>query len=64
MYIEDEHTIQWPQKTDKRTNNNLQNITHKTKDRVTRLPLKTGVVEVYRNVYRYKQDNGILTLYS
>ena len=26
---------------DKRTNNNLQNITHKTTDRVTRTPLKT-----------------------
>ena len=25
----------------KRTNNDLQNITHKTKDRVTRTPLKT-----------------------
>ena len=29
-------------KRDKRTNNNLQNTTHKTKDRVTRTPLKTG----------------------
>ena len=29
-------------KKDKRTNNDLQNITHKTKDRVTRTPLKTG----------------------
>jgi len=28
-------------KKDKRTNNDLQNITHKTKDRVTRIPLKT-----------------------
>jgi hypothetical protein len=27
----------------KRTNNDLQSITHKTKDRVTRTPLKTGV---------------------
>ena len=27
----------------KRTNKDLQNITHKTKDRVTRTPLKTGV---------------------
>ena len=27
----------------KRTNNDLQNNTHKTKDRVTRIPLKTGV---------------------
>ena len=29
-------------KKDKRTNNDLQNITHKTKDRVTRTPLQTG----------------------
>ena len=29
-------------KKDKRTNNDLQNTTHKTKDRVTRTPLKTG----------------------
>ena len=28
-------------KQDKRTNNDLQNITHKTKDRVTRIPTKT-----------------------
>ena len=26
----------------KMTNNDLQNITHKIKDRVTRIPLKTG----------------------
>jgi hypothetical protein len=64
LYIEDEQTIQWPQKTDKRTNNNLQNITHETKDRVTRIPLKTDVVEVDRNVYHYKQNNGIFALYS
>jgi len=29
-------------KKDKRTNNDLQNITHETKDRVTRTPLQTG----------------------
>ena len=29
-------------KTDKRTNNDIQNITHKTKDRVTRTPLQSG----------------------
>jgi len=27
----------------KRTNNDLQNITHKTKDSVTRTPLKPGM---------------------
>ena len=30
-------------KKGKRTNNDLQNITHKTKDRLLRTPLKTGV---------------------
>ena len=30
-------------KKDKRTNNDLQNTTHKTKDHVTRTPPKTGV---------------------
>ena len=30
-------------KKHKRTNNDLQNFTHKTKDRVTRTPLKIGV---------------------
>jgi hypothetical protein len=30
-------------KKDKRTNNDLQNTTHKPKDRATRTPLKTGV---------------------
>jgi len=30
------------QKKDKRTNNDLQNITQKTKDRATRIPLKPG----------------------
>ena len=34
-------------KTDKGTNNDLQNIAHKTKDRVTRTPLKTGSVLKY-----------------
>ena len=40
-------------KKDKRTNNNLQNITHKTKDRVTRTPIKAmynlnyGVRQLY-----------------
>ena len=29
-------------KKDKRTNNNLQNTTQKTKDRATRIPLKTA----------------------
>jgi hypothetical protein len=35
------------QKKDKRTTNDLHNTTHKTKDRVTRTPLKTGVELMY-----------------
>ena len=35
-----QHHVQ--KKKDKRTNNDLQNITHKTKYRLTRTPLKTG----------------------
>ena len=34
-----QHNVQ--KKKDKGTNNDLQHITHKTKDRVTRTPLKT-----------------------
>jgi hypothetical protein len=30
------------------TDNDLQNITQKTKDRVTRIPLKTGLRQVFR----------------
>jgi hypothetical protein len=33
-------------KKDKRINNDLQNITHRTKDRVTRIPLQTEVTHV------------------
>ena len=39
--IEEGQTTQWPKEKRQRTNSNLQNITHKTKDRVTRTPLKT-----------------------
>ena len=34
-------------KKDKRTNNDLQNTTQKTKDRATRTPLKPGVNSCY-----------------
>jgi len=40
--IEDEQTRQWQKKKDKRSNNDLQNTTQKTKDRGTRTQLKTG----------------------
>jgi hypothetical protein len=35
-------TIQWTKEEGQRTNTDLQNITHKIKDRVTRTPLNTG----------------------
>ena len=35
-------TTQWPKEKGQRTNRDLQNITYKTKDRVTRTSLKTG----------------------
>ena len=38
--MEEGQTIQWPIR--KGTNNDLQIITDKTKDRVTRTPLKSG----------------------
>jgi hypothetical protein len=40
VLIEKGQTRQWQKKS---TNNDLQNITHKTKDQVTQTPLKTGV---------------------
>ena len=41
-YFEEEQTTQWQKKNYKMTNNDLQNIHIKIKDRVTRTPLKTG----------------------
>ena len=39
-------------KKDKRTNNDLQNITQKTKDRVTRIPLRVMLDQIiYNNIY-------------
>ena len=35
-------TMQWSKENDNSTNNDLQNITQKTKDRATRIPLKCG----------------------
>jgi hypothetical protein len=35
-------TTQWPKEKGQRTNNDLQNTTQKTKNRVTRTPLNTG----------------------
>jgi hypothetical protein len=41
-------------KKEKKTNNDLQNTTQKTKNRVTRTPIKTGVnsVKIGNNCYR------------
>ena len=41
--IKDEQTTQWPKEKGQTINIDIQNIKHKTKDRVTRIPLSTGV---------------------
>jgi hypothetical protein len=42
-YIEEEQTTQWPKEKVQKDKERSTNHTHKTKDRVTRTPLKTGV---------------------
>jgi hypothetical protein len=56
VYLLEGQTTQWPSKKDKRTNNNLQNITHKTTDRVTRTPLKTEGELTCSYIYVYNLD--------
>jgi hypothetical protein len=41
-YIIEEQTTQWPKEKGQKDKQQSTNITHKTKDRVTRTPLKTG----------------------
>jgi hypothetical protein len=41
-YIEEEQTIQWPNEKVQKDKQRYTKHTHKTKDRVTRSPLKTG----------------------
>jgi hypothetical protein len=41
-YIEEEHTTQWPKETVQKDKQRSTKHTYKTKDRVTRTPLKTG----------------------
>jgi hypothetical protein len=42
-YIEEEHTTQWPKEKVQKDKQWSIKHTHKTKDRVTRTPLKPGV---------------------
>ena len=42
LYIEEEQTIQWPKEKVQKDKQRLTKHTYKTKDRVTRTPLKTG----------------------
>ena len=42
-YIEEEHTTQWPSENVQKNTQRSTKYTHKTKDRVTRTPLKQGV---------------------
>jgi len=41
-YIEEEQAIQWPKEKVQKDNQRSTKHTHKTKDRATRTPLKTG----------------------
>ena len=41
-YIEEEQTTQWPKEKVQKDKQRSTKHTHKTKDRVTRTPLKTG----------------------
>jgi hypothetical protein len=41
-YVEEEQTTQWPEEKVQNDNQRSTKHTHKTKDRVTRTPLKTG----------------------
>ena len=42
MYIEEEQTTQWPKEKGQKDKQRSTKHTYKTKDRVTRTPLKTG----------------------
>ena len=42
-YIEEEQTTQWPKEKEQNDKQRSTNITHKSKDRVPRTPLKLGV---------------------
>ena len=42
LYIEEEQTTQWPKEKEQKDKQRSTKHTHKTKDRVTRTPLKTG----------------------
>ena len=51
-YIEEEQTTQWPQEKVQRDKQRSTKHTHKTKDRVTRTPLKTGgELRVWHGIY-------------
>jgi hypothetical protein len=43
LYIEEEQTMQWPKDKAQKDKQRSTNHTYKTKDLVTRTPLKTGV---------------------
>ena len=42
LYIEEEQTTQWPKEKEQKDKQRSTIQTHKTKDRVTRIPLETG----------------------
>jgi hypothetical protein len=51
LYIEEEQTTQWPKEKGQKDKQRSTKHTHKTKDRVTRTPLKTrGTLEQYADL--------------
>jgi hypothetical protein len=57
-FIEEEHTTQWPKEKVQRDKQRSTKHTYKTKDRVTRTPLKTGC-ELRSSVYLLLINNPI-----
>ena len=59
-YIEEEQTTQWPKEKVQKEKQRSTKHTHKTKDRVTRTPLKTGgELRCYGNVRSSISTSGI-----
>ena len=49
--IEEEQTIQWPKEKGQKDKQRSTKHTHKTKDQVTRTPLKTGCELIKTHIY-------------
>jgi hypothetical protein len=49
--MKEEHTTLWPKEKNTKKTNDLQNITHKTKERVTRTPRSCSTSDTSRTVH-------------